>query len=329
MVLWDFNRSKETSHYVVPAREIIIVPSTWVLIRMVHRNFPWHQKDGLVYFYCSSPQVIPLHVSLVVRYGHSLIGRVEFVDRSMVSDYHPFIRHDNTNLVILSQNFSLNVCICSVQTDPDIAKIVVHFFSDGECPLYFLQELVQFASSGSPPSMGMSKWKDLRPKSILHLASQSKLQLKSVEVSCHCVRFNPYCQLCQEKALGSPITSKPCNCYHQTLAISPETIYSTTKSGMSDSVISPRSVSQLSECFHYNEYLYDGALDPPGTIDPLAIETEFDMKGTWFYELQPAATNVVVPQVSTSSILPTVSGEDGIGESDGFDPYASYISGSI
>lgn len=320
MVIWDFKRAKETAHYVAPAREIIVVPKDWAMIQMVRKHFPFIERQGLVYFYCSSPQVIPLHVSLIIRYGHTAIGRVEFVDRSMVSDYHPFIRHDVTNLVMLSQNHSLNACVCSVVHDADIAKIILHFFSDGECPLYFLQELVQFASQNHC-SVGMSKWKDLRPKAIVQLASQSKLKFKDVEMSCHCSRFNPYCSQCRERVVGSPPLGKPCACYNQALLMGPLTTYPTAKEGMSDRVVSPSSVAQLSECLRYDEMLYKPGADEVWEGDQFEIETEVDLTSTWFYRHSPIATTADQPTVAFS-IPPS---DDGIGESHGGDEDNPYL----
>jgi hypothetical protein len=276
VVLWDFRRGKESSRYLAPAREVIAVPQDWVLLPMVKKYFPFFEHEKIIYFYCSVPQILPLHVAFVIRYAHTVIGKIEFVDRGMISEYHPYVRQSNTNLIIASKHMSMNVCICSLQTDSDIAKLILNFFPDGECPLYFVQEIVLFASSNGN-TVGMEKWKDLRPQAILKLGLDSKLEFKTLSQVSHCSRFNPWCAKCRDEVLGITVTLKPCRCYHQDLVMANTQIYATGNRGeMSNRCLSPPSVEQLRECsgvsteedYVLHDYLSHLKKDPLD-VDPL------------------------------------------------------------
>jgi len=289
VVLWDFRRSKESSRYLAPAREVIAVPEDWILLPMVQKYFPHHLHKGILYFYCSVPQVIPLHLSFAVRYHHTVIGKVDFVDRSMISEYHPYVRQSNTNLIITTKHQSMNVCICSLQTDADIAKLVLNFFPDGECPLYFLQEVVLFAGS-SANTIGMEKWKDLRPQAILRLGASSTLDFKIVMNSAHCGRFNPWCEKCREEIFGDDALSRPCGCYHQDIVMANSQVHVTGKRGGGfKKPLAPASVDQLKHCskaedeeiYLVHDYLRHSEKDPLD-IDPLT-----DLPSVWDIDRGP------------------------------------------
>jgi hypothetical protein len=235
LVFWDFQRAKESSSYLAMAREIIAVPNDWCMLPMVKNYFPYLELGGIVYFYSSVTQILPLHPSFVVRMGTTVIGRVDFVDRSNVPEFRPIVRQTSTNMMILNQHVVVNLCVCSLKCDDDVARLFVQFYPDGEVPLYLLNEVVLFSSS-SYGGMGLAKWKDLKPPTIVKMSKRSVVKFLSVTKMEHCKRFNPTCSKCMDSVLKANSSPKPCSCSHSGLLMGPTQTYLARDDNLSDKI---------------------------------------------------------------------------------------------
>jgi len=257
LVFWDFQRAKESSSYLAMAREIIAVPDDWYMLPMVKKHFPYYERDKIVYFYSSVAQIVPLHPSFVVRMGVTVIGRVDFVDRSSVPEFRPVVRQTLTNMMIVNQHVVVNLCVCGLKCDDDVARLFVEFYPDGEVPLYLLNEVVLF-SSNSYGGMGLAKWKDLKPVTIVRMSKKSVIKFQSVTKMAHCKRFNPNCSKCMDGVVKVNASPKPCSCYHSALFMGPTQTYLSRDPNVSNDVIlDSRSARQLEEASSAQEMKYE------------------------------------------------------------------------
>jgi len=211
-VAWDFYRGRESSSYLAPAREIIVVPTDWSFRWMVTTHFPHYEKGGGLFFYSATPRHLNLEASFVSQIGSKVIGRVDFVDRHALKE--PIVKQGELNLLILSKTEALNLCKCMVGSEADIARVVCHFYPDGGAPLWFIQDVVSFVPD---VRSHLDSWKSLKDAELVKRAKQSKLEVLSSVVPSHCDRFSPHCQHCMAyvRALSAP--PKGCSCIHRHL----------------------------------------------------------------------------------------------------------------